>query len=203
MVHLFRQRGFRCFFDFIMEPGSLLTPTEYMRLAFRTARHVVVVLSTEFLHKVRPCSELVYSCQRSGFLLDRFRWKSVWVVCYNLSIDQYKETFSLNKTLSHLGLSLPALGTMFTTYDYTSGWYGMWMELCNAVKADIVAHDRNRKAIDKWTEFLRAHDRNGIPLYPNFPMPDFLYARPEKDEEAPTLSGEGPNSGHGSQHLSQ
>jgi len=74
---------------------------------------------------------------------------------------------------------LPPLGSRATLYEFTNGRYGFYTELCYAVKTDMIAHDRNDNAIEKWMKFLE--EFRDLPQR-GFPQAACIYALSESGE---------------------
>ena len=170
MQVILEEGGFRVFLDADMHAGAVLTPPDQMRLALRTSRHIVVILSTEFLGETDPCSELLFSFERMEFIRRQYEWQSLWVVCFNLSIKQFNKLRQTNTTLANR--QLPNLASNTTMYEFTTGRYGRFTELCLAVKTDLIAQDHNQKATEKWINFLQEFD--DLPER-GFPAADWIY----------------------------
>ena len=150
---IFSSRGFRCFFDMEMNPGKG-SPRTLMESALESCRHAVVVLSRAFLSSKPARAELRYAHKRMQWLRaqgSERRWESLWIVLYDISVDEYSEISRCEENLR-----LPPLNADIVLMEFASGTgkYESWPHLCHLLKASIVEHDSNQLAIQRWQTFL-------------------------------------------------
>lgn len=159
-------KGFRCFVD-SHEIDHQSSPVKQMQICLETSRHVLVVLSSEFLQRRAPQSELKYAYNRHKWLQKQpFRWFSIWVVLYDLTIDDYKQACESDPSLPHLGKNV-------TCFEYNER-YKRCVELSKHVSSDIAQQDKDKgQANRKWSKFLKKSQ-----VDTTFPRADVVYSDP-------------------------
>ena len=80
-------------------------------------------------------------------------WHSLWVVLYDLTVQEFKNTVKSVDSRS----SLLSLGGDVTVFEWNSASpkYETWPYLYNIIKSEILYQDEECGAIQKWYEFLR------------------------------------------------
>lgn len=165
MFRTYTAKGFRCFVDLKMTIGH---PRHQMEEALERCRHAVVILSPEFLNRKHPCAELQYAFERMLWLRSQQppQWESLWVVLYNMSVDDYGRIRRKRKHLPPLDKELPLL-EFFS--EGGSGQFATWPDLEEELIRRIIEHDKD-SAIKQWNgcvenwniwcrrDFPRAHD---------------------------------------------
>ena len=165
MRERFQSHGLRCFLDRDMRDAHGPPPSQ-MRLALETCRFAVCVISKEFLGREDPCDELEYAFDRMGWIQENFEWRSMPVILFNISVDEYKD-FRKNKRPT-----LPNLGKSTVMYEWRDGGndlFDSWEQVCDTVKADLITADTDKRAVQKWTNFLMGWESHvtgagGLPL---------------------------------------
>lgn len=159
----------KIFLDKDMENGGG-APVQQMREALSTTRHVVAVISEEFLDTTRsrhPSDELIFAFDRMSWMRKHYpTWRSLWIVFYDTGIEQYKQARRHNPRLP-ADLLKETVVHFFS--ERTGGKYGDWETLCDTLCDEIVRHDENA-AVGQWHKFLEAHA-----AFLSFPKPDSLY----------------------------
>jgi len=158
--------GFNCFLDREMRIADG-APSEKMRFALETSRYAVVVISKEFLTKPDPCAELVYAFQRMQWLRKFYRWESLWIILYRVTVSEYKVARASSS------LNLPDICDQKVLREWSDGKGYTWPEQCRYLKAEIVEHD-NGVAVDRWKKFLKEWDS---PKDEPFPRAASVYKR--------------------------
>lgn len=148
----FSERDLDTFVDMDMKHGN---PQTEMEDSLELSRHIVVVLSREFLKKPHPLAELQYAHKRMKWLRSKTssRWESLWVVLYDLSVDDLKLCLRNKK------LSLPPLDNDLVLIEYANGMgaYPTWDRLVDEVAERILKQDGDG-ALEQWYRFLEDWD---------------------------------------------
>lgn len=153
------ERNLDSFVDVEM-PNSVVGPRDTMRYHLETCRHFVVIVCSRFLQRNDPCDELVYAFERMQWIrLQPYRWQSLSVVLYGVSLSEYKAARKRNSRLPDLGNEVKL--EEFPAKSVT------WERLCNKLKEQIIAED-NQNGIQGWEEYLMQ--------WPRVPRPSYVYS---------------------------
>lgn len=152
----------RCFLD-EQDIGYGQDPSRAMSLALQTCRHIIVVISPDFLHSKDPLNELRYALKRQEWIQKQlFAWISVWVVLKDVSIKQYSAAVSTD-------LLLRSLCSKVRCFEFNKFPEG-WVSLTDKVRNCMVQQDQGDSCKDNWKKFLRVSAND-----PTFPSTSDLY----------------------------
>ena len=160
-------KGYSCFFDSDMLPHEG-NPLHIMEDAVESSRHVFVVMSKALLQKKDPCAEIVYAHRRMKWLRDRNQWHSLFIVMYDMTLDEYKELCKREQ----LGKILPPIRNEVIVFEYSRndegvprGKYACWNSVCDALIQEILKTDQ--VAFQQWKEFLSRWPNELDPSFPS------------------------------------
>uniref|UniRef100_A0A7S2VCQ7 TIR domain-containing protein n=1 Tax=Entomoneis paludosa TaxID=265537 RepID=A0A7S2VCQ7_9STRA len=173
MKHMLEQQKFRCFLDSetIAKPKH---PQQTMECALESCRHAVAIISRAFLTKSSPCAELHYAFDRMKWLRSRKLWDSLWIVFYDLTVDDYKTVRKAH------GQRLPPLYQEIQCYEFALGKapFTNWPVLCERVIADMMRTDTEEGAKGEWKICMKLGGADGIF---GFPRPNHIYSMTRHD----------------------
>ena len=99
-----------------------------LRYNLEMSRYMVVILSTKFLQKKDSCHELAYAFERLQWMIQTdYYWKYLWIVLYDLTINEYKIARQSNPILPEI-----PIGVQCIHFHQTRRY---WSTLCHEIKA--------------------------------------------------------------------
>lgn len=146
----------KCFLDEKSLNHQDYSPNTAMQLALETCRHSVVVISKDFLLSRHPRNELTYAFSRRQWIRQQpFHWESLWIILYNITIDDYKQAMLDNPRL-------PDICSEVECFEFEKKKYQGWTALAEEVKNNILQQD-GCDGKKKWEQFLQSRSLISFP----------------------------------------
>ena len=171
LVEYLNMAGFECFLDKEMRQGRG-APTHQMRWALETCRHVVVLISHDFVLKKHPCAELDYAFKRAEWFQSRYNWRSLQIILYQMTVEEYSDARKDSERPNHLA-PLPLLEKSQVMKEFgIKGQKQTFPEFSKALVEEMITHDNETAGTD-WKSFLQSFS---ILCDAGFPRANHLYA---------------------------
>lgn len=149
------------------------TPTFEISKALETCRYTIAVVSSAFLERPHCVNELIYCYRRSQWiqqLPDHERWDPLWVILYDLPLDEFKiRVESENGLAPLLNIWCKENFVVWDSKQTNSSWSDCFCRLRNIVER----HDNEKSAVSKWLAFLQSKEKPGSPH--DFPSASGVY----------------------------